>query len=76
MGPQSVKWKPGNTHKFFIRYFRLVTRVSVPAGVEPTGEVFDPLPVCAFCHRNIFAMQQNAPTFIRKDFAGELFIAR
>jgi hypothetical protein len=43
---------------------------------EPTGEVFDPLPVCAFGHRNIIAMQQNAPASIRKDFAGELFIAR
>jgi hypothetical protein len=76
MGPESVKWKPGNTHKFFIRYFRLGTRVSVPAGVQRTGEVFDPLPVCAFGHRNIFAMQQNAAASIRKDFAGELFIAR
>jgi hypothetical protein len=33
MGPPRPKWKPGDTHKFFIRCFRRVTRRQPPRPV-------------------------------------------
>ena len=46
MGPRRPKWKPGNTHKFFIRCFCSVTLPPAASLIaEQAVEAIDPLPL-------------------------------
>jgi hypothetical protein len=74
MGLRKPKWKPGNTHKFFIDVpFRRNAGTGVPAP-ERRRELLDRLGVWPIRAQVDPAPHKTLRRLMAKDFTGELFI--